>query len=324
VVAVADLDEERRERAAAQYGIERRYRDVTALLAGAPVDAVGVCVPAPDHAGVAAEVFAAGRHVLVEKPLAASMSDCNEIIAAAAAAGVTTAVGLNLRSHRLVREARRIVEAGLLGPLELIATSYTDTALFRPDLPLWRRELKSGTSLLEKGVHDFDLWRMLGGSEAAVVVAMARDEPGDDSTVAAAGRLENGTSCCTALSGLSGQGHDIVLCGQERRLEILLGPQHPLFPVTAGRPRRALANGLSALAGLVRGTPAAVLSARREDQQGAYRAEWEDFADAIRTGGPPAATLDDGRHGVAVALATIRSLAEQRPIAVTGSPSAQA
>jgi predicted dehydrogenase len=262
---------------AAQIGIDARYRDVGELLTGVPVDAVGICVPAASHAEVAIEALAAGRHVLVEKPLAQTLEDCDRIIDAAAASGVTVGVGLNYRCHPLVRKARRVVEAGTLGPLVLIQTSYTNASLRRAGLPDWARAAEA-TSMLEKGVHDFDLWRLFSGSEVRTLVAIGRDAEQGDSTAGLLARLENGTVCVSSLSGECGRGHLFSLCGQERRLDLDFEPPRTLQLVTAGRPRRVAADGLAGLASSVRGTPGATLVARRRDFAASFAGEWEEFS----------------------------------------------
>jgi myo-inositol 2-dehydrogenase/D-chiro-inositol 1-dehydrogenase len=315
VVSVADPDEGRRNQAGELLDVDARYRDVSELLTGVPVDAVGICVPAASHADVAIEALAAGRHVLVEKPLAQTLEDCDRIVDAAAASGVTAGVGLNYRCHPLVRKARRVVEAGALGPLVMIQTSYTNASLRRPGRPDWAAE---ATSMLEKGVHDFDLWRLLSGSEVTTVVAIGRDAGQGDATAGLLARLENGTFCISGLSGESGGGHLLSLCGQQRRLDLNLEPRKTLGLVTAGRPRRIAADGLAGLATSVRGSPGALVAGRR-DLAASFAGEWEEFAAAVRGSRAPAATLADGRAAGAIALAATRSLSEG---SVAVSPSA--
>jgi predicted dehydrogenase len=281
-----------------------------------PVDAVCICVPAASHADVAIEALAAGRHVLVEKPLAQTLEDCDRIIDAAAASGVTAGVGLNYRCHPLVRKARRAVEAGALGPLVMIQTSHTNASLRRPGLPDWARAAEA-TSMLEKGIHDFDLWRLFGRSEVTTVVAIGRDAQGD-ATAGLLARLENGTLCVSGLSGESGSGRLLSLCGQHRRLDLSFDPPRTLGPVTAGRPRRVAADGLASLAASVRGSPVTLVAGRR-DFAASFGHEWEEFAAAVRDSKAPAATLADGRAAVAIALAATRSLSEG---SVAVSPSA--
>ena len=315
VVSLADLDDQRRSQAGSLLGIDALYRDAAELLAGVPVDAVGICVPAGAHAPVVEEVLAAGRHVLVEKPLARTLDDCDRIIGAAASSGLTVAVGLNYRSHSLIRETKRILATGALGKLVLITTSMTDAALRRPELPAWVHE-DGPSAMFEKGVHHFDLWRFLGDSEVTTVLALGASDPHPgDATAGVLARLDSGTVCTTGLSGEGGFGQHITLCGEAQRLDVNLEPPRPLEPAkTAGR-RGATAERHAALTGWMQESPSTVLTAGPEDRIASYTAEWEDFAAAVREGRPAAATVEDGRAAVKIAQAVNRSLFETQPVA---------
>ena len=314
VVSLADLDDQRRAQAGSLLGIDALYRDAAELLSGVAVDAVGICVPARAHAAVVEEVLAAGRHVLVEKPLARTLDDCDHIIRAAACSGLTVAVGLNYRSHPLIREASRILATGVLGRLVLIATSMTNAVLRRPDLPAWVHE-GGPSAMFEKGVHHFDLWRFLGGSEVATVRALGvTDTDPRDATAGVLARLESGTICVTGLSGDAGFGHHLTLCGTAESLDINLEPPRPLQPAEAGGPRGATAAALAGLTGWMQESPSTALTAGSEDNIASYTAEWEDFAAAVREGRSPAATVEDGRAAVGIALAVNRSLFEDPPV----------
>ena len=75
-------------------------------------DAVSVCVPTALHLPVTQDVAAAGAHVLLEKPMAASVADCDAIAAACERAGVTLMVGFTHRFHRELIEAKRLIGEG--------------------------------------------------------------------------------------------------------------------------------------------------------------------------------------------------------------------
>ncbi len=102
VAAVADLDAARVEAVGERFGIARRVTDFRELLDDPQLELFGVCVPPEAHCGVASELIGAGRNVLVEKPLALTLEDCERLQRAAGDAGVRATVGFNLRRHRLV------------------------------------------------------------------------------------------------------------------------------------------------------------------------------------------------------------------------------
>ena len=95
-------------RAAAQAYGTRAYPDYDALLADPQVDAVCICTPSHLHAPLALQAVAAGKHVLIEKPVALTLEDCDAVAAAARAAGVQVGGSLPaaLRPGRGARKAR--------------------------------------------------------------------------------------------------------------------------------------------------------------------------------------------------------------------------
>lgn len=164
VAGVYDADEQRAAEVAAEHGWEASA-DLDALLA-VPADAAVVCAPHPLHADLVRRCLAAGRAVLVEKPLAPRLSDIDRIIAASADAGVPVAV---VHQHRLrdeVAVARRMLRDGELGRIHraLVVASYPKRSVYYTDTP-WRGTWhgEGGGVLLNQGLHDIDLLvHMLG------------------------------------------------------------------------------------------------------------------------------------------------------------------
>src|SRR5262249_32823817 len=97
LVAVCDLDEALARRRAREAGVERVYTDVDSLLREVACDALDVCVTHDQHAPIALAAIEAGRHVLVEKPFALTLTDCRKLVTAAERVGVTLMVGQNQR-----------------------------------------------------------------------------------------------------------------------------------------------------------------------------------------------------------------------------------
>jgi predicted dehydrogenase len=114
-----------------------RYADAAfADLSGAlpHVDAVVVAVPPSLHRDVAAEAIAAGKHVLVEKPLATTSEDARELVDMAAAAGVVLMVGHTFEFSAALVELRRRIEAGDLGTLRYIDAAWLNLGLYQSDI----------------------------------------------------------------------------------------------------------------------------------------------------------------------------------------------
>jgi predicted dehydrogenase len=125
LVGVYDIDRRRAECVAQEFGT-RAFPDLDALLRR--VEAVTIAVPTPVHAEVGLIALTAGVHVLMEKPLAATLDEADQLIAAAAARGVQLQVGHVERFNRAVRAAQphlrdvRYFESTRLAPFQLRGT----------------------------------------------------------------------------------------------------------------------------------------------------------------------------------------------------------
>src|ERR1700688_2661056 len=109
-VAVSDSDAGRAGAFAAKYGV-RPYSDLGALLREAGAEAVILCTPHPLHAEAAVRAAEAGVHVLVEKPLATSLKDCDAMLEAADRAGVKLGVVSQRRFYEPVLRMRAAIDA---------------------------------------------------------------------------------------------------------------------------------------------------------------------------------------------------------------------
>lgn len=115
VVAIVDTERVRAAAKAEQYGIPRSFSDHRDMLAAMQPDAVHVLTPPATHADVAVAALEAGAHVYVEKPLAASVPDCDRMITAAAAAGRELCAGHSLLFDPLMRRVLDAIAAGEIG-----------------------------------------------------------------------------------------------------------------------------------------------------------------------------------------------------------------
>lgn len=125
------------------------------------VEAMYLCTPHHLHREHAAMAAAAGKHILVEKPMARTMEEAHDIIGAAASAGVTLMVAENYRFMAAVRRAKRLIETGALGQLRLV--QLQEEASFQPDR--WRNslDLNGGGVFIDSGIHKVDILVYLAG-----------------------------------------------------------------------------------------------------------------------------------------------------------------
>jgi len=139
------------------------------LLASDAVDAVVLCTPNATHGALALQAVRAGKHVLVEKPLATDPAECPPIVAAAAERGVVVQVGVELRHAPVVRAMRQQIEAGAIGQPVVLRTE-----LWRQwNAPHgWRADPAHGSdTLYELAVHYLDLLGVLAAARPAWVTA---------------------------------------------------------------------------------------------------------------------------------------------------------
>jgi len=157
VVALVDKDEARARRFAAELGTERTFGDYRRLF-DLELDGAIVALPPHIHAPVSAALLRAGIHVLVEKPIARTLAECDEMIAAEAVGGVVLAVGHPRRVAHQCRFAKRVIDAGLLGTIKSfdVRDGYGFGWPVKTDFP-FRKEAAGGGVLIDLGVHALDL-----------------------------------------------------------------------------------------------------------------------------------------------------------------------
>jgi len=320
VVAVADVDPAAARDVADRWGIPRRHADGRDLVADPAVEAVAVCVPAACHVEVALAALEAGKHVLVEKPLALSLEEADRLLERASRSRPKTLFGFNLRWHRLVRTAREMIRAGRIGTIQSVCTTYSDAVLGRPGLPAWRaRRALGGGALLEKAVHHVDLWRFLLDDEVAEVFGFTCAGRGEDQTAVITARMRKGALATALVMDASAVRNELALYGDAGGLGIDCYRSDGLAVAPTvgapGAPRvrlRRIASSIVQIAthlGDIR---------RGGVFDASYEAEWRHFVDVIRRDAPPGCTLEDGRRALEVVLAAMQSDASGAPVRLDG------
>ena len=163
-VAVCDSDLARAEAFAERFG-NRPFSDVPSMIKQCGVQAVFICTPHPLHAQPAIEAAEAGVHALVEKPLAASVKDCEAMIAAARRTGVKLGVISQRRWYEPVRRMKEAIDAGKIGRPALggfTMYSWRDQAYYQSDPWRGKWDTEGGGVLINQSPHMLDLllWLM--------------------------------------------------------------------------------------------------------------------------------------------------------------------
>ena len=164
LVAFCDIIPERAEKAAKQYGIEgaQVYTDYKKLLEDDSIDVVHVLTPNVAHCGITVDAFKAGKHVMCEKPMAATSADAKKMIDAWKKSGKKFTIGYQNRFRPEVQNLKQSCEKGDLGEIYYGKAH----AVRRRAVPTWgvfpNKALQGGGPLIDIGTHalDLTLWMM--------------------------------------------------------------------------------------------------------------------------------------------------------------------
>lgn len=164
VVVAMDTDEAEARQAAMETNAEKSSINFADALAP-EVDAVVISTPNFLHQEQAVAAFEAGKHVLLQKPMARTVAECDAILAAAEKSGRTLGVYMNLLDHPLYRDMRTMVQSGYLGTIGLVSArlAHRGGLAWQPSEKLWRasRDKTGGGSYVQLGVHYQHLLRWM-------------------------------------------------------------------------------------------------------------------------------------------------------------------
>ncbi len=170
LVAVADIDAERARARVEEFGGDRWFTDYADAIACPGVDAVIICLPHSLHREAVEVAARAGKHILVEKPMATTLADADAMVRAADAAGITLMVGQVLRFRESNQRVREMIRAGKIGrPRSVIRRRLS---WFRDWVP-WSRDPRicGGIALYGFGSHEIDTVLWLQDTHATRVYA---------------------------------------------------------------------------------------------------------------------------------------------------------
>jgi predicted dehydrogenase len=191
---LCDSDEEALGRWEKAFPSARTTTRLDELLADDALDAVAVATPVRTHAELAAQVLGAGKHCFVEKPLALSEKDAEEVVEAAREAGRVLMVGHLLEYHPGVERLAELVRSGDLGELRYLYSNRLNLGKHRQD----------ENALWSLGAHDLSVILMLAGEEPYEWTAMGESyvKPGVEDVVFALMRFQSGLIAHMHLSWL--------------------------------------------------------------------------------------------------------------------------
>lgn len=310
LVAICSRSEASRGQAGKDHPQARLYGDYRQMLARHELDAVDVVLPSDLHYMVARDVLTAGKHLLLEKPMALAIDECGELIELARSKKCLLAIGHELRLSSLWGKVKQLVDEGAIGePL------YALIELWRRPYRLgsegWRYDLKRvGNWVLEEPIHFFDLarWYFSRWGDPVSVYARANgrraDQPHLHDNFSAIVTFPAGRYAVISQSLAGWQHHQVVK---------ITGTDGAMVARWSGPTDRTFApeHSLELLQGEdLRSVPIEKPSGEVYE----LVEQLEALVRAIRDGTEPVCSGEDGRWSVAMCLAACKSLETGRPI----------
>ena len=306
VVALVDPWAEVRDATGDEFGIERRFASLADALDAVDFDAVVITTPTPTHRELAVLAAEHGKHVFLEKPMALSLAECDDILRAISHHGVLLQMGFMRRFDPDFAAAWERIQGGEIGEPMMIKSLTHGPGLPPP----WATDLRtSNGNLAEVNSHDLDTVRWLMASNPRRMYVEVANFKGAERGVTSEHFYDNMFATVKFESGALGNISGVCPCdyGYDSRVEIIgkkgimtIGQmQGEAIVVCTDRER-----------GLV--TP---IFRRWPDRfRWGYIQELEHFVECIQQQRPPRVTGEDGRWAVAMVLAGTRSFLEERPI----------
>jgi len=314
LVAVTDVVPESARAFAEAHGCASEP-DLSALLARADIDVVSVCVPSGLHAEVGTQAAAAGKHLVIEKPIDTTLAAADRLIGAARAAGVVVTVVSQHRFDPGLAELRILLDAGALGRLVLGEAStkwYRSQAYY--DSAAWRGTWAlDGGSLMNQGIHYVDLllWAMGPVAEVTALTATQAHEVEVEDVALALLRFCSGAVGTIVAS-------TAVFPGFAQRLEIT--GTNGTVVIEDGQIVRRDISGEESGAAALRSAAGHGGSAAGANPAGlapaSHAAQIADLLGAIDAGRQPSVTAESGRAALEVVCAVYQSAREGRKIAL--------
>jgi 1,5-anhydro-D-fructose reductase (1,5-anhydro-D-mannitol-forming) len=298
---------------AAENLVPKVHESLASLVADDGIDAVFISTPNSLHAEHTLAALAAGKHVLVEKPMATSVEDAATMVQAASTAQRLLGLGHHFRHNALIAEARRRIASGAIGSIAQITAQFNLSSSAPPRLTIahapWKRDPEQmgfAGALMGMGVHLIDTLRFLTGQEVVAVQALTTGQTPETP-------LETMGQALLEFSD-GAQGHilyggrfplsrnDIVVYGATGRLVV----EDVVDVATKGRLTQALPDD-------AHGWRAEVIAPHLSDH---YQCEIEAFSAAVRGGPAFSANGVDGLRVAEVTAAILEAAGSGRRVLV--------
>ena len=306
IVALVDPVVQIREETAAEFGIESQFDTLELALDNADFDAVVITTPTPTHLSLASLAAENKKHVFLEKPMALSLKECDEILDVTDQNAVILQLGFMRRFDPEFVAAAQRIEAGEIGQPMMIKSNTHGPGLPPP----WARDLRTSNGMLaEVNSHDWDATRWLMGSNYERVYTEVANLKGQANNVDTPDFYDNVLVNIKFESGSLGLISGVCPCGYgyDARVEIIGDKGIMQIGELKGQAVVVCTNRDQ---GLI--TPITRTWPQRFEW--AYINELEHFISCIQNETNPLVGGDEGRWAVAGVLAGTKSFMEERPV----------
>ncbi|WP_152657099.1 Gfo/Idh/MocA family protein [Oceanobacillus sp. CFH 90083] len=227
ITALCDIYPEKAEMQAKEFDLDAAiYSDYKELLQQENVDLVSVCTPPYTHADITIEALNQGKHVIVEKPMASSLKECDAMNEAAERSGKILSVVAQNRFTSPMMKLKHVLDTKLMGP---IVHTQVDSFWWRGHsyYDLWWRgtwEKEGGGCTLNHAVHHIDIFRWMNGMPSEITAVMsnvAHDNAEVEDVSIAIGRYENGSLAQITSSVVHhGEEQQLIFQGKNARVSV--------------------------------------------------------------------------------------------------------
>lgn len=218
-VAVAARDAAKTRAFASEHAIATVYPDASALIDDPDIDAVYIATPHPLHHDLALEAIAAGKHVLVEKPIAMSAAEASAMTAAGRAAGVLVMEAMWTRYLPQSDIIRQVLADGVLGELHLVRADFGFSMPFLPEHRMWNAALGGG-ALLDAGVYPISFVSSVLGPPSSVTAHGAMTSTGVDARADLLLPTRGGATGLASTSMVTSMPVTAEILGRSGRLQV--------------------------------------------------------------------------------------------------------
>lgn len=306
LVALVDPVMAVREETGREFGVDARFASLQEALDKVDIDAVIITTPTFTHRDLAVLAGDHDKHVFLEKPMAMTLAECDEIIAATEQRGLILQIGFMRRYDPDFAAAAERIFAGEIGqPMTVKSLTHG------PGLPpAWANDLRASNGMLaEVNSHDLDCVRWLMGSNIERIYVETANFKGTERGVTGEHFYDNMLATLKFASGGLGSISGVCPCdyGYDARVEIV--GKNGIMQIGEMQ-GQAVVVCVNREQGLV--TP--IYRQWPERFAWGYIHEIQQFIESVRTGGRPRVTGEDGRWAVAAVLAGTKSFLEERPV----------